>query len=286
MRSGKGSVCCLLFFGFCSLAWSATAQNASAARHSVSGYTDQNLEQTLREALGRNPSLGGIEASVLRGTVTVAGEVSHYQDRIDAEAIVHQLPGVRAVQDRITLNTPVVDDSELEDRLADRLHFLRADIGLAFSQIQVEAHRGIVSLTGSVKDPIEHAAALSLVGTTDGVVSIKDRLSVAPVLLTDDSTRLRVNKAVYRSARASGEVGIGGAPPVRASFTEGTVTLFGAVSDAKVKDDLLSRIREAGGVVTVDDEILVRNLTPGVGETTFHASAPCVQSKEVSNAGH
>ena len=286
MRSGKGFVCGLLFFGFCSLAWSATAQNGNAARHSVSGYTHKNVQQTLREALRRNPSLGGIEASVLRGTVTLAGEVLHYQDRMDAEAIVHQLPGVRAVQDRITLNTPVVDDSELEDRLADRLRFLCADIGLTFPQIQAEAHKGIVSLTGSVKDPIEHAAALSLVGTTDGVVSINDRLSIDPALLTDDSTRLRVNRAVYRAARASGEVGIGGALPVRASFADGTVTLMGAVSDAKAKDDLLSRVGDAVGVVSVDDQILVRNLTPGVEQTALHPSAPCVQSKEVAHPGH
>lgn len=286
MRLGKGFVCGLLFFGFCPLASSAIAQNTSAAKHSPSGYTDQNVEQTLRETLGRNPALEGIEASVLRGTVTLTGEVSHYQDRMDAEAVVHQLPGVRVVRDQVSLNTPVVEDSELEDRLEDRLRFARADIGLTFPQIQVEAHKGIVSLTGSVKDPIEHAAALSLVGTTDGVFSIKDRISIDPAVSADDAARIRINKAVYRAARASGEVGIGGALPVRATFSGGTVTLMGAVSDAKVKDDLLSRLRDVDGIMTVDDEILVRNLMPAVEETALHASAPCVQSKEVANAGH
>ena len=286
MRLGKGFVCGLLFFGFCPLASSAIAQNTSAAKHSPSGYTDQNVEQTLRESLGRNPALEGIEANVLRGTVTLTGEVSHYQDRMDAETVVHQLPGVRVVRDQVSLNTPVVDDSELEDRLEDRLRFARADVGLTFPQIQVEAHKGIVSLTGSVKDPIEHAAALSLVGTTDGVVSIKDRISIDPALPADDAARIRINKAVYRAARASGEVGIGGALRVRASITSGSVTLMGAVSDAKVKNDLLSRLRDADGVVTVDDEILVRSLTPAVEETALHASAPCVQSKEVANAVH
>jgi osmotically-inducible protein OsmY len=284
MRLGKGVVCGLLLLGFSSLASDALAQNASAAQHAVSGYTDENVEHALREALGRNPALGSIEAIASRGTVTLAGEVTHYQDKMDAEAIANQLPGVRVVHNRISLNTPLVDDSELEDRLEDRLRFARADIGLTFPQIQVEAHKGIVSLTGSVKDPIEHAAALSLVGATDGVVSIKDRLSIDPVLLTDEAARLRVNKAVYRAASASGEVGIGSGLPVRASFSDGTVTLMGAVSDAKVKDDLLSRVRGADGVVSVDDEILVRSLTPAVKETA--ASAPCSQSKEVANAGH
>ena len=285
MRLGKRFVCGLLF-GSCWLASSAIAHSARVAQHSASGYTDQNVEQTVREALGRNPALGSIEASVSRGTVTLAGEVAHYQDRNDAEAIARQLPGVRTVQDRISLNTPVADDSELEERLEDRLRFARADIGLTFPQIQVEAHKGVVSLMGSVKDSIEHAAALSLVGATDGVVAIKDRLSVDPALMTDDAARVRINKAVYRAARASGEIGIGGALPIRASFTDGTVVLMGALSDAKVKDDLVSRVRDADGVVNVDDEILVRNLSPAIEETASHASTPCVQNKEVANAGH
>lgn len=275
------SIACGLVLSLCS----ATPQGLAAVR-TTSGYTDANLENTLQNALNRNPALGSVELSVLHGTVTLTGEVAHYQDKLDAEAIAHQLPDVRAVRDQISINAPVVDDGELEDRVEDRLRFARADVGLTFPQIQVEAHRGVVFLTGSVKDDIEHAAALSLAGSTDGVVAVKDELSIDPALLNDEAARVRINKAVYRAARASGEIGAEGALPVRATFKDGTVTLMGAVSDAKTKDELLSRVRDTYGVVRVDDEVMVRNAGPSLEESTFHPVTPCVQNKEVASAIH
>lgn len=256
MRLRNRIVGALLLLVFCLLASDARAQSA-ATKRSASGYTNRNIEDALRELLRKNSVLGNVEASVSRGTVTWNGEVAHYQDKIDAEALAHQAPGVYAVQNHITLNTFAIDDAELEDRLEDRLRFARADIGLSFPQIQVEAHRGVVTLSGSVKGPIEHAAALSLVGTTDGVISINDGLTVDSSLQTDDATRIRINKAVYRALRADGEVGTRSVLPVRATFADGTVTLTGAVSVAHVKDDLLSKVRDADGVSNLEDEIFV-----------------------------
>lgn len=286
MKFGKRFVCGLLLFVFYSLASNAMAESPTSSYRSASDYTDKNLEHTLRDALSRNPALGSVELSVSRGAVTLTGEVMHYQDKLDADAIAHQIPGVRIVQNHISLNAPVVDDSELEDQIEDRLRFARADIGLTFPQIQVEAHKGIVSLSGSVKDPIEHAAALSLVGSADGVLSIRDRISIDPALLTDDAARTRVNKAVYRATRAGGEIAVGSALPVRAILTNGNVTLMGAVANPKTKDELLSRVRDAYGVVSVDDEVIVRNTTAAMQQTAMPLSSPCVQNGEVASASH
>jgi osmotically-inducible protein OsmY len=281
MKLWKGIACSLAL-----LCFGAKAPQSLAAARTSSGYTDVELENTLRNSLNRNPALGRVEPSIVHGTVTLTGEVPHYQDKLDAEAIAHQLPGVRTVHDQISIKALVVDDRELEDRIEGRLRFARADIGLTFPQIQVKAHRGVVSLSGSVRDVIEHAAALSLVGSTDGVLTVKDGLSIDPAFLHDEATRVRINKAVYRAARADGEIGLGGATPVRATLTDGTVTLMGAVSNVKTKDELLSRVRDASGVVSVDDEVVVRNAKPTIEDSTFHPLAPCVQNKEVASASH
>lgn len=281
MRLWKGIVCGLALLGSC-----AVAPRSLAAMKTASDYNDTNLERTLRAALNRNSSLGRIEPNVLHGTVRLTGEVTHYQDKLEAEAIARQLPGIRTVQSKITLSTPVVDDAELEDQLEDRLRFARADIGLAFPHVQVETHKGLVSLSGAVKDAIEHAAVLSLVGTTDGVFSIKDELSIDPTLIDDDAARLRINKVVYRASRPRGEAGSGWPLPVRASFANGSVTLMGAVPDVKTKEELLSRLRDTQGVISVNDELIVRSSVPSLQETASHPFAPCVQNKEVANANH
>ncbi len=282
MRLWKRIACGLGVLGVCSTAPYGVAASEHTTARSVSGYRDASVEQTLREMLDRNPSFGEIVPSVTHGIVTLTGTVTHYQDKLDAEEMARRQPGVRSVRDEISLNAPAVEDSELEERVEDRLRFARADIGLSFPQIQVEAHQGIVSLSGTVNDSIEHAAALSLVGNTDGVVAVRDRLSVDPSLLNDETARVRINKAIYRVARSSGEIGVGGAMPVRASFADGSVTLMGAVADEKTKEELLSRVRDVYGVVTVDDEIMVRN-SPTVQSAAAHPVAPCVQSKEVAN---
>jgi osmotically-inducible protein OsmY len=250
------------------------------------GYRDQSIERTLRESLSQNPAYGQIEPNVSHRIVTLTGFVAHYQDKIDAENAARQMPGVHNVRNQISLTTPLVDDLELEGRVEDHLRFARTDVGLSFPQIQVEAHKGVVYLTGTVRDPIEHAAALSLVGNTDGVFSVRDKLSIEPGLHNDDAARVRINKAIYRATRANGEIGVGGTVPVRASFNNGTVTLMGSVADAKAKDELMSKIRDVYGVLTVDDEVLVRNAAPAIQQAASRTMTPCTSNKEVASASH
>jgi|GEM_PF-1702542 len=280
MRLWKGIVCGLVIVGLCSSALHARAQSSRA------GYGDESIERTLRGYLNQNPAFGQIEPNVSHGIVTLTGSVAHYQDRIDVENAARQMPGVHSVRNQISLTTPVVDDLELEERVEDHLRFARMDVGPSFPQIQVEAHKGVVYLTGTVKDPIEHAVALSLVGNTDGVFSVRDKLSIEPGLHNDEAARIRINKAIYRATRTNGEIGIGGAVPVRASFNNGTVRLMGSVADAKTKEDLISKVRDTYGVLTIDDEVLVRNFASSLEQTVALTTTPCASNKEVANASH
>ncbi len=284
MRLWKGIVCGLVILGFCSFAPQAKAAGTNTATQA--GYGDESIERTLRDTLNQNPAFGQIESHVSHGVVTLTGSVAHYQDKIDAENAARHMPGVHNVRSQISLTTPVADDLELEERVEDHLRFARADVGLSFPQIQVEAHKGVVYLTGTVQDPVEHAAALTLVGNTDGVFSVRDKLSIEPGLKNDDATRVRINKTIYRAARANGEIGVGGTVPVRASFNNGTVTLMGSVADAKTKEELMSKIRDVYGVLTVDDEVVVRNTAPAIQQTELRTLAPCTSNKEVASTSH
>jgi osmotically-inducible protein OsmY len=224
-----------------------------------------------------------LEASIWHGVVTLSGTVSHYGDKLQAEALAHQVPGVHSVRSEISLTTTVADDLELEDRLEDRLRFARADVGLTFPQIEVEVHGGAVSLTGMVKDTVEHAVALSLVESTDGVFAVRDKLAFDPALQIDDSERVRINKAIYRATQASSSF-IAGEVPVRASFSDGSVRLMGAVDDEKTKEELISRVRDIHGIRTINDELVVRNAGASMQETTLHTATPCAVQKKTADA--
>ena len=263
MKLWRKSLCTLVILGLCAAARPGVAAGVKPVAHTGPTYTDANLEQAALKALRRNPALGLVDASAWHGTITLTGTVDHYQDRADAEAAVRELSGVRNLQTAITVATTPVDDFELQKRLEDRLRFARADMGITFPQVRVEVHDGIVVLSGTVKDSIERSTALALVGSTDGVISVREELSIGPDLLTNDDVRTEINKAIYHGSDATSST------PVHATFRDGTVTLMGAVATPKEKEDMVSRLRDIYGVVSVEDELVVKNPQPSLNEVAL-----------------
>jgi osmotically-inducible protein OsmY len=267
MKLWRKSLCTLVILGLCAAARHSVAAAVKPAVHTGPAYTDANLEQAAVNALRRNPALGLVDASAWHGTITLTGTVDHYQDRADAEAAVRELSGVRSLQTAITVATTPVDDFELQKRLEDRLHFARADMGIMFPQVRVEVHGGMVVLSGTVKDSIERGTALALAGSTDGVISVREELSISPDLLTNDDVRTEVNKVIYHGTDATSSA------PVHATFRDGTVTVMGAVATTKEKEAMVSKLRDIYGVVSVEDELVVRNPQPALNEAALTRSA-------------
>lgn len=244
----------------------ATAAKAQRTTQTSVRMADSKIEQAVREALDQNPAFSPIDVSVLRGVVSLSGEVEHYQDKVDVEAAARSVPGVREVHDAISITTPQESDTDLQRELEDRIHYARADLGMTFPGVRIEVHDGQVILSGTVNDPIEHAVALTLAGTADGVTSVRDQIQAAPAASIDDSVRIEVNKTLY----GSGLQPYDASSQIQATFRYGTVTLLGAVDTARDRDDLVSRIRGISGVTSVDDELLVKNTQPVLNETSLN----------------
>jgi osmotically-inducible protein OsmY len=145
-------------------------------------------------------------------------------------------------------------------------------MGVTFPQVRVEVHDGMVVLSGAVKDSIERSTALALAGSTDGVISVREELSISPDLLTNDDVRTEVNKAIYHGSDAISST------PVHATFRDGTVTLMGAVATPKEKEDMVTRLRDIYGVVSVEDELVVRNPQPSLNEVALtQPASSCIK---------
>src|SRR5260370_16199307 len=264
MKLWRRSLCTFVILGLCAAAGYSVAAGVKPAAHTGPTYTDAHLEQAAVKALRRNPALGLVDARAWHGTITLTGTVDHYQDRADAQVAVRELSGVRSLQTAISVATTPVDDFELQKRLEDRLRFARADMGVSFPQVRVEVHDGWVVLSGTVKDSIERTTALALAGSTDGVVSVREELNLSPDLLIDDTpVRTEVNKAIYHGVDATSST------PVHATFHDGTVTLMGAVATPKDKEAMVSRLRGIYGVVSVEDELVVKNPQPSLNEVAL-----------------
>lgn len=288
MRLRKHIIVCLAF-GFLTLARQTLASGKGNA-YEIANVPVKDVRRAVQEALNRDPHLLEVSVSSSRGVVFLAGTVAHYQDKIDAETAAAHIPGVRSVRNEILVKTYVMDDPEIERKVEERLRFARADLGLTFPQIAVQSVKGVVYLTGPVKDSVDHAVVLSLAGSTDGVLSIKDRLSVEPDLLADEATRTQVNKAIYREINSDRGISNAADIPIKASFTNGTVRLMGLISDSEHKDSLLSRVRDVYGVSFVEDAIVVRRQPAVMQSSSQHSISPCGgtsrSGQEVANATH
>ncbi|HQR32975.1 MAG TPA: BON domain-containing protein [Blastocatellia bacterium] len=140
--------------------------------------SDEEIAKAVRHALEWNVLVlaDNIHSTVANGWVTLEGEAEYYRERLDAERIVSQLPGVRGVTNDIQVSLPVEPErikfliEDVLERRADR----EAD------RIRVNVASGDVTLTGAVNSWEEKKAILGAVSHTPGVASVHDHLFIDP----------------------------------------------------------------------------------------------------------
>ena len=142
-------------------------------------HTDTDIAQAVRRSLEWDALVAHekIRSTVANGWVTLEGTVPFWADRSYAERAVHNLTGVRAVTNNLTISaSPVATETVCNsieaalERRAER----EAD------RIQVEMKDGTVSLTGRVHNWNERQAVLGAAGYAPGVRKVEDHLRVDP----------------------------------------------------------------------------------------------------------
>jgi hyperosmotically inducible protein len=98
-----------------------------------------------------------------------------------------------------------------------------------FDDVNIAVRDGIVTLTGRVMNPIKKEELEKRVSKVDGVLGVKDDLSVLPLSPTDDQLRHRIARAIYRNENftqyANQAVG-----PIHIIVENGRVMLTGVVA--------------------------------------------------------
>ncbi len=140
--------------------------------------TDEEIARAVRHALEWNVLVlaDNIHSTVSNGWVTLEGDAEYYRERVDAERIISQLPGVRGVTNEIQVSLPVEPErikfliEDVLERRADR----EAD------RIRVKVADNQVTLTGAVNSWEEKKAILGAVSHTPGVAAVHDHLFIDP----------------------------------------------------------------------------------------------------------
>jgi osmotically-inducible protein OsmY len=147
------------------------------------GRTDTEIAQAVRTALEWDVLVPDkrIQSTVSTGHVTLTGTVDYWSQRDDAERVVRNLDGVRAITNQIELRpSHPVDADDVRASIAAALE-RHADRHAR--DIQLEVQEGRVTLSGIVHSWSEREAAVAAARSTAGVKEVTSRLRIEPYAL-------------------------------------------------------------------------------------------------------
>ncbi len=129
-------------------------------------------------------------------------------------------------------------------------------------QVKVQAHDGVVTLTGTVEDKSGRALAASTVANLPGVVSVDNDIKVQTAIpeYSDAWIALKIRGQLLIKANVS-------ATSTQVDVKNGIVTLTGTVQSLAQKDLTGVYAKEIDHVKSVDNDLVVQ--APGSGDTSI-----------------
>ncbi len=217
---------------------------------------DQDVASTVRAKLNKG-QFKDVQVNIdANGVATLSGTVTDYENKADAEKIVHKIKGVSAVRDDIQVAGPDVPDAQLEKTLVDKINSVSIGYGNMFDAISISVQNGVVTLGGHAHDYPNRDSALAVAATTPGVKDVIDDISVDPVSPMDWQLRLAVARAIYGYGSLN-EYAMDPEKPIRISVQNGHVELYGVVNSKGDKDAAGIRANSVPGVFSVENHLQV-----------------------------
>ncbi len=217
---------------------------------------DQDVASTVRAKLNKG-QFKNVQVNVdANGVATLSGTVTDYENKADADKIVHKVKGVSAVRNEIQVAGPDVPDAQLQKTLIDKISSVSIGYGNVFDAISVSVQNGVVTLSGHAHDYPNRDSALAVASTTPGVKDVIDDISVDPVSPMDWQLRLAVARAVYGFPSLN-RYAIDPEKPIRISVQNGHVELYGVVDSKADKDAAGIRANSVPGVFSVENDLQV-----------------------------
>lgn len=151
------------------------APSATAIRN------DDEIAHAVREALRWDAYIPDdrIQTTVSSGMVTLQGVVDSWSIRSDAEKVVRRLVGVRGIVNRLTVGVTTIDPVAIKLQIERALE-RRAE--REARRIVVAVRDGVVTLTGPVASWAERQMVERVAGSSPGVRSVSDRMTIEPYL--------------------------------------------------------------------------------------------------------
>jgi hyperosmotically inducible protein len=226
------------------------AQTADATRY------DNQIQTSVTQKLAKKSQFSDVNSSIEDGIVTLTGTVDLYQRRLDAAKLARKTASVQGVRNLITVAGPSVPDAQLEQKLAQKLTYVRAGYDNMFDYFALGVKDGVVTVEGQDRTGVGRDEALSDIYSMPGVKDVITNISVEPVSPFDDGLRLRTARAIYGDSVLS-KYATDPARPIRIIVVNGHVTLYGSVESTMDKTVAGVRANQIPGAFSVENKLVV-----------------------------
>jgi hyperosmotically inducible protein len=226
------------------------AQPAAASRY------DNQIQTTVTQKLGAKSQFRDVKSNVEDGIVTLTGTVDLYQRKLDAAKLTRKIASVQGVRNLVTVAGANVPDEQLEQKLAQKLSYVRAGYDNMFDYFALGVKDGVVTVEGQDRTGVGRDEALADIYNQPGVKDVIANVSVEPVSPMDDGLRLRAARAIYRDPVLS-KYAMDPARPIRIIVENGHVTLYGIVDSTMDKTVAGLRANQLFGAFSVENKLVV-----------------------------
>jgi hyperosmotically inducible periplasmic protein len=228
------------------------AEPVAAARY------DNQIQVTVAQKLSAKSQLRGVQSSVEDGIVTLTGSVDLYQRKLDAAKLVRKTAQVQGVRNLIEVSGPVVSDDALEQKLAQKLRYVRSGYDITFDYFALNVKNGVVTVVGQDRTGVGRDEALADIQNMPGVKDVIDQITLEPVSPMDEGLRLRAAHAIYGDSVLN-KYAIDPAQPIRIIVNNGHITLYGSVDNEMDKNVAGIRANQLFGAFSVENKLVVEN---------------------------
>lgn len=217
---------------------------------------DSQIQTTVTRKLAAKSQFHDVKSSVEDGIVTLTGTVDLYQRKLDAAKLARKTANVQGVRNLITVAGPTVSDAQLEQKLAQKLRYVRVGYDNMFDYFAIGVNDGVVTVEGADRTGMGRDEALADIATTPGVKDVVSNISIEPVSVFDDGLRIRAARAIYRDSVLS-KYAMDPAHPIRIIVENGHIALYGSVDSTMDKTVAGMRANQLFGAFTVDNRLVV-----------------------------
>jgi hyperosmotically inducible periplasmic protein len=226
------------------------AQTAAATRY------DNQIQTTVTQKLAAKNQFRDVRSSAEDGIVTLTGTVDLYQRKLDAAKLARKTASVQGVRNLITVAGPNVPDAQLEQKLAQKLRYVREGYDITFDYFVLGVKDGVVTVEGQDRTGVGRDEALADIANMPGVKDVIANIAVEPVSPMDDGLRLRAARVIYGDSVLS-KYAMDPARPIRIIVDNGHVTLYGSVDSAMDKNVAGIRANQLPGAFRVENKLVV-----------------------------